>query len=830
MKRRIERVAVLGAGTMGARIAAHIANAGIPCYLLDIVPAELSPEEKKKGLTLQSPDVRNRIVRAGLEAARKARPAAFFTPDRARLITPGNFDDNLDWCAQADWIIEAVAENLEIKRSLLSRVEQHRRPGTLVTTNTSGLPIRLIADGRSEDFQRHWAGTHFFNPPRYMKLVELIPGPVTDPGVLAALRDFCDRQLGKGVVVAKDTPNFIANRIGTYSMLNVLRLMRELDMSIEEVDACTGPAVGWPKSATFRTADLVGLELLIHVVRNIYDGIPGDESREVYRVPPLVEEMVRRGWLGEKSGQGFYKRVRREGESEILALDWHTMEYRPRQKAKLGSIEMGKSIDDTRERLRALLAPVFAGQGGDKAARFLWGAISEMCLYAARRVPEIADTVVDVDRAMRWGFAWEMGPFELWDAAGVDAMTRQMEKEGKALPPIVTKLLTAGQKSFYQSAQGHASFFDLAPSAYKPAAEPEGILILKSLHEQSRVVEKNSGASLVDLGDGVVCCEFHTKMNAIGADIILMLHAGLKRLQSDFEAMVVANQATNFSVGANLMLLLMYAQEQEWDEIDFAVRQFQNVNLALKYAPRPAVVAPQGLALGGGCEITLHAPRSHAAAETYIGLVESGVGLIPAGGGTKEMLIRANENAHLPSGVAAGFSPAGSDPQSDLDLFHALKPIFESMALAKVAASAEEARGLGYLRTSDPISMNRDRQVADAKETALAMVRAGYRSPAPSAAEGARTTQIRVLGESFLAAAKLAIHTMLRGEYASEHDAVVARKLANILAGGALSVPQWVSEQYILDLEREAFVSLCGERKTQERIAHTLKTGKPLRN
>jgi 3-hydroxyacyl-CoA dehydrogenase len=815
MKRRFERVAVLGAGTMGARIAAHIANAGYPCYLLDIVPSELTADEKKKGLSLEHPDVRNRIVRAGLEAARKSRPAAFFTADKARLITSGNFEDNLDWCAQADWIIEAVAENLEIKRGLLTRVEQHRRPGTPVTSNTSGLPIRLIAEGRSEDFQRHWAGTHFFNPPRYMKLVELIPGPRTDPEVVAALGDFCDRQLGKGVVIAKDSPNFIANRIGTFSMLNVLRLMRELEMTIEEVDACTGPAVGWPKSATFRTADLVGLDLLTHVVRNIYENVPDDESREIYRVPPLVEEMVKRGWLGEKSGQGFYKRVKKDGQSEILSLDWQKMEYRARQKAKFGSIEAGKMIEDTRERLKSLLAPVLAGQGGDKASRFLWGAISEMCLYAARRVPEIADTVVDVDRAMRWGFAWELGPFELWDAVGVETMARQLEKDGKEPPPLVTKLLSSGQKSFYQSVPGHSSYFDLATASYKPFAEPTGVLILRSLKEQSREIEKNSGASLIDLGDGVVCCEFHAKMNAIGADIILMLHAGLKRLQTDFDAMVVANQATNFSVGANLMLLLMYAQEQEWEEIDFAVRQFQNVNLALKYAPRPVVVAPHGLALGGGCEITLHGARAQAAAETYIGLVETGVGLIPGGGGTKEMLIRANEHA------------GGGE---DLDLFHALKPVFENIAMAKVSTSGEEARSLGYLRPADLISINRDRQVADAKETALAMVRAGYRSPAPSPAEGAKSTQIRVLGEQFLAGAKLAIHMMLRGEYASEHDAVVARKLANILAGGALSAPQFVSEQYILDLEREAFVSLCGERKTQERIAHTLKTGKPLRN
>ena len=827
MSGRIEKVAVLGAGTMGARIAAHMANAGLPCYLLDIVPSELTAEEKAKGLTLQQPDVRNRIVRAGLEAARKARPAAFFTPDRARLITSGNFEDNMAWCAEVDWIIEAVAENLEIKRRLLERVESHRRPGALVTTNTSGLPIRQVAEGRSDDFQQHWAGTHFFNPPRYMKLVELVPGPKTRPEVLAALGDFCDRQLGKGVVVAKDTPNFIANRIGTFSMLNVLRLMAELGMTVEEVDACTGPAVGWPKSATFRTADIVGLDVLVSVVRNIYENVPGDESRDIYRVPPLVEEMAKRGWLGDKTGRGFYQRVKKAGPpaaDEILTLDWQKMEYRPRQKARFASIETGKTIEDTTERLRALLAPVFSGQGADKGAQFLWGSLSQMCLYAARRVPEIADTIVEVDRAMRWGFAWELGPFELWDAVGVEVMAKQLERAGKPLPELVTRLLASGKKSFYQAAQGQVSYFDLASTSYKPVAEPEGVIILKSLKERSKEIEKNSGASLVDLGDGVLCCEFHSKMNAIGGDFAAMLHAGLKRLRTDFDAMVIANQATHFSAGANLVLLLVAAQEQEWDDVHMAVRQFQNVNLALKYAPRPVVAAPQGMALGGGCEICLHAARIHAAAEAYIGLVETGVGLIPAGGGTKEMLIRANERA----GVGAGSAAASAE--SDLDLFHALKPVFENIAMAKVSTSGEEARELGYLRRADLIAMNRDRQVADAKQTALALVRSGYRPLAASPAEGAANTQVRVLGEQFLAGAKLAIHMLLRGEYVSEYDAVVGRKLANVLAGGALSAPQLVSEQYILDLEREAFVSLCGERKTQERIAHTLKTGKPLRN
>jgi len=807
MKRRIEKAVVLGAGTMGSRIAAHFANAGLPCILLDIVPPNLPANATAAD--------RNKIVRAGLDAAKKSKPAAFFKAALAEKITIGNFEDDLARCAEADWIIEVVAEDLEIKRKLLARVAQFRKPGAIVTTNTSGLPVRLIAEGMNEEFQQHWAGTHFFNPPRYLKLVEVIPGPKTSSDVIETLSEFCDRRLGKGVVVAKDTPNFIANRIGTFSMLNALRLMGALGMTVEEVDACTGPAVGWPKSATFRTADIVGLDVLVHVVKNIYETAPNDESREMYQVPAFVAEMTKRGWLGDKTGQGFYKKVKGEGEKEILTLDVNTMEYRARQRPKFGSLEMGKAIEDTRERLRALVGPVLDGQTGDKAQQFLWGGLSGMCLYATRRVPEISDSIVDVDRAMRWGFGWELGPFELMDAIGVKAFAAQVQKEGRALPAVIEKVLASRRNGFYESEKGTVTVFDVASGGVKKVEEPKGVIILKSLKDAGREVERNSGASLIDLGDGVVCCEFHAKMNAIGADLIAMMHKGLKRLETDFDAMVIANQAANFSVGANVMLVLVAAQEQEWDELHMAVKQFQNINLAIKYAPKPVVAAPQGMALGGGCEVSLHAARTQAAAEAYLGLVETGIGLIPGGGGTKEMLIRANERA------------AGGE---DLDLFHALKPVFEAIAMAKVGTSAEECRDLGYLRREDGVSMNRDRLVADAKEVALALVSTGYKPLAASWQEGAQTTQIKVLGEQFLAGAKLAIHMMMRGGYASEYDAHVGRKLANILAGGALTVPQLVSEQYVLDLEREAFVSLCGEKKTQERIAHTLKTGKPLRN
>jgi 3-hydroxyacyl-CoA dehydrogenase len=806
MKLPIEKAVILGAGTMGARIAAHFANAGLPCVLLDIVPPDLKPDAPASE--------RNRFARNGLETAKKAKPAAFFSAALADKISIGNFEDDLARCAEADWIIEVVAENLEIKRKLLLRVAQFRKAGAIVTTNTSGLPVNLIAEGLPEEFQQHFAGTHFFNPPRYLKLVEIIPGPKTLPNVVETLSEFCDRRLGKGVVVAKDTPNFIANRIGTFSVLNALRLMNELGMTVEEVDACTGPAVGWPKSATFRTTDIVGLDVLAHVVRNIYETAPNDESRERYKVPALVEEMIKRGWLGDKTGQGFYKKVKGDGEKEILTLDVHTMEYRARQKAKFASIEAGKSIDDTRQRLRTLIGPILEGQKGDKARQFLWSAISETCLYAARRVPEISDNLVDVDRAMHWGFGWELGPFEMVDALGLNAFVAEVRKENRLLPELMDKVLAAGRKSFYESEKGITTVFDLGAGS-KKVEEPVGVIILKSLKDAGKEVDRNAGASLVDLGDGVVCCEFHGKMNAIGADLIAMIHKGLKRLERDFDAMVIANQAANFSVGANLMLVLVGAQEQEWDELHLAVKQFQNVNLAIKYAKKPVVAAPQGMALGGGCEISLHAARIHSAAEAYVGLVEAGVGLIPGGGGTKEMLIRANENS------------AGGE---DLDLFHALKPVFENVAMAKVGTSAEECHELGYFRREDRYSMNTQRLVADAKETALSLLRSGWKPATASWQECAQATQIKVLGEQFLAGAKLAIHMLVRGGYASEYDGVVARKLANILAGGALTSPQLVSEQYVLDLEREAFVSLLGEKKTQERIAFTLKTGKPLRN
>ncbi len=797
----IHRAAVLGAGVMGSRVAAHLANAGVPTFLLDIVPSELTGEEKRAGLGLDSPKVRNRIVMTGLEAAKKSKPAAFFVPAYAEWITAGNFEDNLDWVAQADWVIEAVAENLEIKRSLLARVDRLRRPGAIVSTNTSGLPVNLIAEGRSEDFRRHWLGTHFFNPPRYLHLLEMIPGRDTLPEVLDAISDFADRRLGKGVILAKDTPNFIANRIGTFSMVNLIRVMQEEGLTVEEVDALTGPAIGMPKTATFRLLDLVGLDTVAQVIRNIHQNAPQDERRDYYRVPPFMEEMLKRNWMGDKAGQGFYQKVKKDDESEILALDLSSLEYRPQQRPKFAVLEMAKNLDDPAERLRLVM------NSEDRAGRFAWKTMSEVFVYAANRLPEISERIIEIDRSMKWGFAWEMGLFEMWDALGVQAAVKRLEKEGRAVPDNVQRMLATGATSFYRRRNGRTEYFDFGAGSYQVLEQPPGIILLAAEKDRSRLIKKNPGASLIDLGDGVCCVEFHSKMNAIGPDIVGMLRAGLEETACNFEAMVIASEGANFSVGANLMLALMAIQSEEWEEIDLAIRQFQGVNMAIKYSERPVVAAPFGMALGGGCEIPLHAARICAHAELYMGLVEAGVGLVPAAGGCKEMVIRANE-ALLPGE----------------DVFEALKGVFEQTAFARISTSAEEARRYRFLRPADSISMNRERLVADAKKLALELVRGGCRPARPR-------SDIKVPGEAGLAKLKMAIHLAREADYITDHDATVARKLAHVLCGGNLSSTNaLVTEQYLLDLEREAFLSLCGEKKTQERIAHTLKTGKPLRN
>jgi 3-hydroxyacyl-CoA dehydrogenase len=764
---RFRSVAVLGAGTMGAQIAAHFANAGVPSLLLDLTPD---------------------MARQGLERARTLRPNPFFTPDRTRLITIGDFDRDLAKVANADWIIEAVVERADAKRDLLARVDGLRRPGSIVSTNTSGLPIAALAAGRSDDFRRHWLGTHFFNPPRYLRLLEIVPTPDTDPAVVSAVRRFADERLGKGTVVAKDTPNFIANHIAVYGMLRSIEALEAGRYSVEEIDAITGPALGRPKSATFRTADLAGLDVLAHVVRTLYDRLPEPE-RDLFRTPHLLDEMLSRGWLGDKTGEGFYRRETTAGPgAPISALHPGTMTYRQRQSPHLTALEMTKAIEDVRERVRTLFG------GADKVGAFLRETLAPTLVYTARVAPLIAHSIDDVDRVMQWGFGWELGPFELLDAIGVSQVVdawRARAGDAADVPPMLREAMDRGRTRIRES--------PLPPSA------PD-LLILRTAKEGSRVVRRNAGASLVDLGDGVLCVEFHSKMNAIGADTVAMVQAGVAEAERNFAALVVGNDAPNFSAGANLMLLLLEAHDGNWDEIDLMVRTFQRATMSLRYAQVPVVVAPAGLALGGGCEVVLHADRVQAAAETYVGLVEVGVGLIPAGAGTKEMLARAVEP----------LAPTA-------DLLAAVQRVFETIGFARVSTSAHDAIGIGYLRDVDGVSMNRERLMTDAKRRALERVRDGYQAPQRRAA-------IRVGGESLRATLELGVHLAWRAGRISDHDALIGRKLAWILAGGGLPHETVVTEEYLLDLEREAFLSLCGERKTLERIQHTLKTGKTLRN
>ncbi len=803
----IHKVAVLGAGTMGARIAAHFANAGVPAYLFDIVPPDADGP------------ARNKIAAAGLEAARKSKPAAFFGPSLARLVTLGNFEDDLGKLSEVDWIIEAVVENLELKRALLHKVNAARKPGTIITTNTSGLPVNKIAEGFPEDFRRSWFGTHFFNPPRYMRLLELIPTPDSDRALIDTVARFCDVRLGKGVVFAKDTPNFIGNRIGTFSVLNVMRLMQEMDLTIEDVDALTGTPVGWPKSATFRTIDLVGLDILSHVVANMTANV--HDERSELRIPDFYSKMLEHKWLGDKTKGGFYKKHKSpDGKEERLALDWKTLAYHPRQKPKFPALEMAKNVEETGARVRMMLGLEGGGpQKGDKAGAFLWAALSELWTYAANRIPEISDTVVEIDRAMKLGFNWEMGPFELWDAAGVEATVARMKKEGRPVAANVEKLLASGRKTWYEDDPKSSSgrrYFDLANGSWQPVTVSPGVWSVTVAKKSNGVVKKNSGASLVDIGDGVGCIEFHSKMNTLGTDIISLVTQTLKPSGpgDNFDAFVITNDANNFSVGANLMLLLMAVQEQEWDDVDLVIRQFQNMTQAVKFSPKPVVVAPFGLTLGGGTEMSLHAPARQPHAELYTGLVEVGVGLLPGGGGCKEMLLRALDSA-------ASIRPDGRG--ESVELMEAMKKVFETIAMAKVATSAYEARALGFLSDSDGITMNRDRVLTDAKTRALELLRGGYEPPV-------MRNDLPAPGENILATLKMGVYLMRQGDYISDHEVKIGNKVAEVLCGGPVTPGTPVSEQYILDLEREGFKSLCGEKKTQERIQFTLRTGETLRN
>ncbi|MGB9029818.1 MAG: 3-hydroxyacyl-CoA dehydrogenase/enoyl-CoA hydratase family protein [Acidobacteriaceae bacterium] len=791
----IRRIAVLGAGTMGSRIAAHIANAGFPVLLLDMA----------------QPGETNNLAAQAVEGLKKSRPAALAAPEFAARITIGNFDDDLAKLTDCDWVIEAVAENLEVKRSLLARVAPHLRPDAILTTNTSGLPVGEIAQALPQELRRRWFGTHFFNPPRYMQLLEIIATPDSDPAAIESITRFAEIQLGKSVVPANDRPNFIANRIGAFSMLNTIRVMQQQGLSIEEVDALTGRPMGWPKTGTFRLADMVGLDVLGSVVRNFAANVR--DERSDLQLPGFLEQMLERKWFGDKTGQGFYRKQKGGEGDERLVLDLATLEYRPAQKPKIPALDLAKNIESLPERIRGLLG---GNPEKDKAAAFYWQILPDLWLYAANRIGEISDSVADIDRAMRTGFNWELGPFEMWDAARVTETASKMRAQGRTLPAALEKLLAAGGSSWYGS--DGAEYFDPSSGECAPVEPPSAVVTLTRAKRSGGVVAENPGASLIDVGDGIGCIEFHTKMNALGGDIVDFVRKTL-RPDSDavrnFRGFVITNDAANFSAGANLVQLLLAAQDEEFDEIDVYIRAFQEMTQAIKFCTCPVVVAPFGLALGGGAEVTLHAAVRQPHLELYMGLVETGVGLIPAGGGCKEMTLRAVE-------IATAAAPTAARGDS-VELHHAMRTIFETIALAKISTSAYEARELRLLRPSDAITMNRDRLLHDAKSRAVALAESGYRAPLP-------ITDIPAPGESVLAALRIGIYMMRQGEYASDHDVTVATHLAEVLCGGNVTPGAPVSEQYLLDLEREHFLSLCGERKSQERIAHTLKSGKPLRN
>ncbi|MEZ5354910.1 MAG: 3-hydroxyacyl-CoA dehydrogenase/enoyl-CoA hydratase family protein [Bryobacteraceae bacterium] len=775
--RTIKRVAVLGAGTMGSRIAAHFANAGIPALLLDLAgPA---------------PD-RSAAARRGLDSAAKQKPGPFFTAAARSRIEAGNFEDHMGALAKCDWVIEAVTENLDIKRDLWSKVEAAAAPDAILSTNTSGIPLHRIADGFPGSFRSRFLGTHFFNPPRYLHLVEVIPTPQTDHDLVGFVSHFCDARLGKGVVLCKDTPNFIANRIGSFFGGTVHKLTLEMGLSVEEVDALTGSLIGLPNSASFRLLDIVGIDVWAFVGRNLYDLTPLDRWRDRFLPVPFVEEMLRRDWLGEKSGQGFYRRVGAGAKRVIEAIDLQTFEYHPANKVSFPAVEQARLIEDLPSRLRALVADT------GKPGTFLWTLFRDLLIYSAERIPEISDRVVEIDRAMRWGYANTLGPFELWDALGLEDTAHRMERDGCEVPHAVQAMMRNGARSFYQhSAPGshpRTEYFDLGRQSYEDLESRTGIVRLTDVKRSGGVIRSNAGASLLDLGDGVFCLEFHSKMNTLGEDIFSMMYSSIAETAANGQALVIANQGADFSVGANLMLVLLAAQEEEWDDLSLGIQRFQQANMAIKTAPKPVVVAPFARTLGGGAEISLHAARVQASAELYMGLVEVGVGVIPAGGGCKELILR------------------WQDP----------KRAFETIGFAKVSSSAEDARDIGFLAEADGITMNQERLVADAKALALSLV--------PHYVPATPRDDVAVTGESGYALMKVGAWMARQGNYISDYDLVVAEKLASVLSGGRLTGQQTVSEQYLLDLEREAFLSLCGNPQTQQRMQHMLKTGKPLRN
>ncbi len=776
MTKTLRRVAILGAGTMGSRIAAHFANAGVPSLLL----SRAKPNEPNRSAT---------AVKA-IAALVKGKPAAFFAEDTKRLVKPGNFEDNLHELAGCDWVIETVAENLEIKREMWRRVEAITKPGTILSTCTSGITLAKIVEGFSEEFRRHFLGAHFFNPTRYMHLLEVIPGPDTDPEVLAFVQEFAERRLGKGVVPCKDTPNFIANRIGCFFGGTVTKITMEGDYTIEEADALTGPLIGLPSSSSFRMLDLVGIDVWADIGPTLYEAIPNDPLRERFLLPEYQKQMVARKWLGEKTGQGFYKKVVQGEEKQIWAIDWKTLEYHPIQKPRFASVDAANVIEDLPERVKALV------HSDDRAGKFLWNLFGDYFLYSASMIPEISDRIVEIDRGIRWGYGHKLGPFEMWDALGFRDVALRLKEEGRVLPQNIEQALASGATSLYRYAETPdraRQYFDFHTKTYQTLESNPSALVLSDVKRAKGVVKTNPGASLVDLGDGVLCLEFHSKMNSIGGDIISMMFAGIEEMNKNFDAMVVANEGENFCVGGNLVPMLLAAQEGEWDELNDVLNRIQQANMALKYAAKPVVSAPFGRTLGGGCEIVLHT-IPQASAELYMGQVELGVGLIPSAGGCKELLLRLKD----------------------------ARKVFELIAFAKVSMSAEEAKDLGLLERCAPISMNPDRLISDAKAYALSL--------APNYVPGVPRSDIKVPGEAGFALMKLGVWTARQGEYISDHDVLIGEKLANVVSGGRLAGEQLVSEQYLLDLEREAFLSLAGTQKTQDRMAYLLKTGKPLRN
>lgn len=800
-KRKIEKVAVLGSGVMGSRIACHFANIGVEVLLLDISPRELNDKEKAAGLSLDDPKVKNRIVNDSLQAALKSNPSPIYLKKFANRIETGNFDDDMKRIAEADWIIEVVIERLDIKKQVFENVEKYRKPGTLITSNTSGIPIHLMSEGRSEDFQKHFCGTHFFNPPRYLRLLEIIPGPKTDQSVIDFLMEYGSRFLGKETVMCKDTPAFIANRVGVYSIMELFHLVNEMGLSVEDVDKLTGPVIGHQKSATFRTADVVGLDTLVHVANGVKENCKDDERNDVFAIPEYVQKMVENKWLGSKTGQGFYKKTKGEdGKSVILSLDLKTLEYGEQKKTTFPTLEMTKAEADLGKRLPMLY------NGMDKAGEFYRKSFNGLFSYVSFRIPEIADELYKIDAALRAGFGWKMGPFEKWNAIGVKAALKKMEEAGIQVANWVKEMIEAGIENFYKIEDGKKFYYDIESKSYKAIPTLEGQIFLDNI-TGDKILWKNSGTTIKDLGDGIINIEFHTKMNTMGGDVIEGLNKAVDMAEANYKGLVVSNTGDNFSAGANVGMIFMMAAEQEYDELEFAVRTFQNTMMRMRYSSIPVVVAPHQMALGGGCEISLHADKVVAHAELYMGLVEFGVGVIPGGGGSKEFAMRAG------------------DEMKDGDIrINTFRNRFLTIGQAKVSTSAYEAFELGYLREGiDEVVINRDDQLAYAKQAALLMSQKGYTKPI-------KRKDIKVLGKEALGIVYVGANSMKSGHYISEHDQLISEKLGYVMAGGDLSEISEVSEDYLLELERRAFLELCRERKTLERLQSMVQKGKILRN